>query len=411
VTPESFQDHHRVKRRWVDSDHPGLYWRRTKTGEIPFIMIRVDGELRTHRLPAGTSRTAAAKELRRLKAERDLGQVAIPPSIKMKTLAEAAFAALDGKAAVGKASARTATEYRRRWERHLGPTLDRRKLADVNKALVLRLRDELRAAGLAESSVGSVLVVLRSVLAYARECDLTTLDPFRGLRRGEIPSAVGPNEDKRVLRPSEIARLIDATLPTYRAAVTLLAWSGLRVSELLALRWANVDFVDSTISIDGQLGPSKGGEAPQVVKPKSQRGRRTIPLLPIVHETLISHLAREQAAERGRDQDFVFCTRTGRPYNRQNISERGIEQAGRRAGLGPGIRAHTLRRTFCTLVAESDISPADAAALTGHDERTWWRFYVQPRRDEQARHEIVAKLTARGLGLQPQVDSGLTNAA
>ena len=70
-------------------------------------------------------------------------------------------------------AARTAQEYRHRWTNHLAHRLDRRKLAEVNQVMVLKLRDELRAKGLAESSVGSVLVVLRSVLAFARECDLT----------------------------------------------------------------------------------------------------------------------------------------------------------------------------------------------------------------------------------------------
>ncbi len=55
----------------------------------------------------------------------------------------------------------------------------------------------------------------------------------------------------------------------------------------------------------------------------------------------------------------------GRAYTRQNISERGIERAGVRAGLGNGIRAHVLRHSFCTFVAESGIPPNVGAALTG----------------------------------------------
>jgi hypothetical protein len=57
----------------------------------------------------------------------------------------------------------------------------------------------------------------------------------------------------------------------------------------------------------------------------------------------------------------------------------------------------------------SDIAPNEAAALTGHDLQTWWKSYVQPRKDEQSRKEFVKKLTARGLGVQPEVDQRLTN--
>jgi site-specific recombinase XerC len=131
--------------------------------------------------------------------------------------------------------------------------------------------------------------------------------------------------------------------------------------------------------------------------------------LPVVADALTKHLEVERAASRGQPDDFVFCTRNGRPYTRQNISERGIEKAGIRAGLGEDIRAHVLRHSFCTFVAESDIAPNEAAALTGHDLQTWWKNYVQPRKNAQSRKEFVRKLTARGLGVQPEVDQRLTN--
>ena len=85
----------------------------------------------------------------------------------------------------------------------------------------------------------------------------------------------------------------------------------------------------------------------------------------------------------------------------QNISERGIEAAGVRAGLGEDIRAQTLRHSFCTFVAESGISPNEAAALTGHTEAVWWKSYVQPRRDARARRDNVAILAANGIGVRP----------
>ena len=110
------------------------------------------------------------------------------------------------------------------------------------------------------------------------------------------------------------------------------------------------------------------------MKTKSRRGVRIVPFLPVVAETLASHLQSELQAGPGHDDDFVFCTRNGRPFTRQNISERGIEEAGVKAGLGEGIRAQVLRWSFCTFVAEdSEISPVEGAALTGHDEQTWWR--------------------------------------
>jgi integrase len=408
VTLES--SHDPGPRRWADRDNPGLYLRKVGERVVPAgIQLKVNGELRWHPLPPGTSKTDAVKELRRLKHLRDGREVPIARSIRMDALAELSFEALSAKARAEKGSVRTEAEYRRRWRLHLSPRIGRRRLNDVTKATVMSLRDELRSSGLAESTVGSVLVVLRSVFAYARQADYTTADPFRGIRRGELPSPNHSTKEKRVLRADEIWRLIDATLPTYTTIVTLLGWSGLRVSEAIGLRWRNVDFVEELLRVEGQLPPLQRGEVPRTVPTKSRRGVREIPFLPVVAEALTSHLASEIAVGRGRDDDFVFLTSNGRPYTRQNISERGIEEAGVRACLGGGIRAHVLRHSFCTFVAESGVPPNEGAALTGHDERTWWRSYVQPRRDAQARRENVAKLTAFGLGVRPEVDQRLTS--
>jgi len=65
-------------------------------------------------------------------------------------------------------------------------------------------------------------------------------------------------------------------------------------------------------------------------------------------------------------------------------------------------------RSFCTFVAESAIATHEAAALTGHDKRVWWRHYLQPRRDEQTARDNVAKLVAVGLGMRSDVDQPLT---
>jgi integrase len=368
-------------------------------------VVEVCGRSECDRLAHSRESSGAAEPVR-------AGVDRLPPiarSIRMEALAEMTFAALEARAAVGKGSARTATEHRRRWRLHLADRIGRRKLHQVTKATVLGLRDQLRADGLAESSIGSVLVVLRSVLSYSRQADFTTADPFRSSRRGELPSPAESSKEKRVLRVGEIWRLLDATLYTYTPVVMLLAWSGLGVSEAIGLRWRHVDFVDGLFRVEEQLPPLKPGEVPYTVQTKSKRGVREMPFLPVVAETLAAHLELELAASRGQADDFVFCTRSGRPYTRQNISERGIEKAGKRAGLGEDIRAQVLRHSFCTFVAESGIPPNEGAALAGHDEQTWWRNYVQPRRDAQARRDSIAKLTAFGVGVRPEVDQKLTN--
>ena len=51
-------------------------------------------------------------------------------------------------------------------------------------------------------------------------------------------------------------------------------------------------------------------------------------------------------------------------------------------------------------MAESDVPPNEAAALTGHTEAVWWKSYVHPRRDAESRRENIQRMTARGLGVR-----------
>ena len=75
------------KRRWADGDHPGLYLRLVNGRVVPDgIQLKVNGQLRWHPLPSGTSKTDAVKELRRLKHLRDGREVPIARSIRMDTL-------------------------------------------------------------------------------------------------------------------------------------------------------------------------------------------------------------------------------------------------------------------------------------------------------------------------------------
>ncbi len=90
--------------------------------------------------------------------------------------------------------------------------------------------------------------------------------------------------DARVLRPAEIERLIAASTSTYRNAVIVMGYSGLRVSELAGLTWADIDLVDWVVRVDRQLAPLRRGVEPRRVRPKSRASVREVPLLDRAYE-------------------------------------------------------------------------------------------------------------------------------
>jgi hypothetical protein len=95
--------------------------------------------------------------------------------------------------------------------------------------LIAKLRSLPREGGkerLSEWTVSGVITCLRMILRFGRHAGYTTNDPFSALSPDDLPEQRAREDfDARVLRPVEIERLIDATTPLYRNAVTVLAYS------------------------------------------------------------------------------------------------------------------------------------------------------------------------------------------
>lgn len=132
------------------------------------------------------------------------------------------------------------------------------------------------------------------------------------------------------LLPGYRTALIAATRPGLRSFVAVLAYTGVRLSEGLGLRWGDLDLDDGSVTISRQLERWKQGETPSLKKLKTETGYRTIGL----HPALVSVLRelRRDALSRGlhRDDCYVLCTVDGRPLSHRNTG-RDIQAAADKA--------------------------------------------------------------------------------
>lgn len=118
--------------------------------------------------------------------------------------------------------------------------------------------------------------------------------------------------ERPVATPPEILALADATPDEYRCLVLLAGFCGLRLGEVLGLRQRHVNLLHNTITIEGQLQELPGGG--QVFRrPKTDKGRRTIPIPGAVAAELRRHL--EHHAEPGPD-GYLFTGALGGPLRR-----------------------------------------------------------------------------------------------
>jgi integrase len=156
-----------------------------------------------------------------------------------------------------------------------------------------------------------------------------------------------------------------------------LCFAGLRISELLALRWRDVDLASGWLTV---------GEA------KTHAGRRKVKIRGALRDELLSARARHSDADA-----YVFPTRSGARLGPDNFRNRVLAAAVKRANKAlvendgaplPRLTPHSLRRTFCSLLYALGESPPIVMQEMGHtDPQLALRVYAQAmRRDE---HQIA----------------------
>ena len=135
--------------------------------------------------------------------------------------------------------------YRNAVEQHLMRRFATHRLDTISPDDLAALVRELRAEGLAESTIVIVVGVVNRIYRYAaRRLGWAGTNPVSLLLPSERPKPGAEREARRLFEGGELEQTIAAAGEPYRTLFTLAALTGARVSELLALRWANVRISD-----------------------------------------------------------------------------------------------------------------------------------------------------------------------
>lgn len=213
-------------------------------------------------------------------------------------------------------------------------------------------RGRMPVRPLSNSSINKTLKVLAQVLDDAQEFGYVETNAARGKRRRL--KAAKPR--RTWLELHEVQALL-AEAGTHRALIATMILAGLRVGELSALRWRDLDLASGKLRIEDA---------------KTDAGVRVVDLSPMLLDELKLH--RADAGDPA-PEALVFGTSKGTPRNRSNITRQilvpAIERANvelAKAGRTPieGVTNHSLRRTFCALLYEAGASPGYVMAQMGH---------------------------------------------
>jgi integrase len=380
---------------------PGLYERTLVDGSRVYdAALRLGGIVRRHRLTAST-KTDALAELRALQVDYQRGEQYRSPAaaLTVSELADDWLAHLESR--VGhrdpkrRYSTRTVALYRQRLEQHIIPALGSRAADHVIVTDVRRLIDKLGRDGLAPSTVTSTVGILSGLFRYGVKNSVLKRNVVRDLDRDDRPGT-GRLSEPRYLTPAEIARLLGNLSETFRPVVAVCTFAALRISEVLGLRWRDIDLEKRTITVSGQLGPD-GTRVPV----KSNASAASIDLLPALTRELREHRARqaERDPRRVRAEMLVFTTTRGKPQSRRNAL-RALHKAGDAAGLnGKGrepVGLHDLRHSFAAAALEQLSLPEASALLRHANARVTAQVYAGLTDD--ARKQAAAKLAKSGFG-------------
>jgi integrase len=147
--------------------------------------------------------------------------------------------------------------------------------------------------------------------------------------------------ERRILSRDELTRLLAAADEPYRTILATAAGLGTRLGETLGLTWGDIELDAGTATVRYQV--DRRG---QRVELKTARSRRVIEMPGSVVAALRAHKLRSGY---GRDEDYVFTTRSGAPIERRNVARRGLARAYQRAGLkGRAPTFHELRHAHAS---------------------------------------------------------------
>jgi integrase len=263
----------------------------------------------------------------------------------------------------GSVKASTFEGYERMVRNHIKPELGHRKLRNLAPDHVQYFYQRKLDAGLAPGTVRLMHGILHKALEQAVKWGTVQ----RNVCKAVTPPKPSP-EEIRPLNAEDAKRFLHAANGDRLEALYVLAvTAGLRVGELLGLKWEDLDQETDVLRVRRTRSQARTG--PTFTTPKNGKGR-SMRLTRQAVEALRVHKAAQNAERLGlgelwQDNGLIFCTHGGKPLDFRNLATASFKPLLKRAGL-PDIRFHDLRHTCATLLLSRGHHPKLVQELLGH---------------------------------------------
>ena len=351
------------KRRLVKTKTPGVFKRIDGHGAtVGYVaVIRVAGKQRKRN---ASTYDAARRIKRESETDRDRGELQEPTTIKFLAFLDEWVERYRGQGRRGFRE-NTRDEYRRLIDNYARPYFSAKlRLVDVSTYQLARFVDWLADADeqgkrFSDSTIANIVIPLRAALTTANREGLIRHNPSQSLalpHREEVEEE--DEEEIKVFSREQLAAVLTMAPQKYRLMFEVLATTGLRISEGIALQRLHFQLDGSTPEVCVRRGIVKG----RIEPPKTKYGRREVALPVSVVYRLRAHLA-EMA-----DQDstaLVFTNEAGNLLEPGNLRRRHLKPIVEEVGA-PWAGFHTFRHTFASLHLSRGTNLLQLSRALGH---------------------------------------------
>jgi len=254
-------------------------------------------------------------------------------------------------------------DYQDILDNHVSPVFEDLQVDEITRGKVKDFLLSKLIDGYAPSTVSHMRDVVSGVLNQAVDDELIPANP--ALRLGKVIKRKDKKNSINPLSSEELKLFLDKVKEHYSdhfTMILLLARTGMRIGEALAIKWGDIDFNSRFIQVErsivrGEISTPKNG--------KSRRVDMSRQLADALKDHELESKKKGLALGLGEIPEFVFTNEKGRVIDKDNWRRRVFYKALTKAKIRK-IRIHDLRHTYATLRISKGDNIADVSKQLGH---------------------------------------------
>ncbi|OIJ16211.1 site-specific integrase [Anaerobacillus arseniciselenatis] len=266
------------------------------------------------------------------------------------------------------------------------PYLAHIKLKNVSEEMFQEALDDLKANNLAKSTLEGILATGKMIFDMAVHKKLIREDPTKKVYIKKDPKVINETDDEKnqdedlpnYFEKDELKVFLDAAkkygLFMDVLIFTLLAYTGMRVGELVVLKWKDIDFTKRTVRINKTYYNEYNNIAKyELVLPKTEKSKRKIVVSNLVVEMLKKYKEEQETiiarlGDSYNNKGFIFTnvkSHQGLPILTKLVENR-MTRLLKLANLNTKLSPHSLRHTHTSLLAAAGVELEDIKDRLGH---------------------------------------------